>query len=161
MGTRIATFEDGTHLEFDRGRFDDYCVFLVAPDGSKYAPTDSFYFQTLVDCISITNSGVVWECFLEVYESTGDDIDPKVIKLINGQAINYGHLYLDYKKSMSMVYAGMIAENRKRFTRLGKRIKRLGLEVLIHEGGSVKYAANFMRGKTWREIDSMCTDRGF
>ena len=55
----------------------------------------------------------------------------------------------------------MIAEERKCFTRLGKRIKRLGIYKLLIEGKSVGESANFMRGLKWYEIDAMCKERGF
>jgi len=55
----------------------------------------------------------------------------------------------------------MIAEERKANTRLGKRIKRLGIHALLMESVSVANAANFMRGMGWREIDRLCRERGF
>ena len=56
---------------------------------------------------------------------------------------------------------GMLAEENKAFTRLGKRIKRLGMHKLLIENETVADAANFMRGMGWRQIDAMCKERGF
>jgi hypothetical protein len=56
---------------------------------------------------------------------------------------------------------GMIAEERKAGTRLGKRIKRLGVHKFLIEKKTVTEAANFMRGMGWRQIDAMCKERGF
>ena len=61
----------------------------------------------------------------------------------------------------SILYMAMIAEERKKNTRLGKRIKRLGIHKLLIEKSNVLDAANFMRGMGWREIDSLCRARGF
>lgn len=55
----------------------------------------------------------------------------------------------------------MVAENLKANTRLGKRIKRLGVHQLLFENRTVLDAANFMRGMGWREIAGMCEERGF
>ena len=55
----------------------------------------------------------------------------------------------------------MIAEEQKKFTRLGKRIKRLGIYKLLIENRSVSESANFMRGMGWRDIATLCEERGF
>jgi hypothetical protein len=55
----------------------------------------------------------------------------------------------------------MLAEEKKAGTRLGKRIKRLGVHKLLIEKRTVDEAANFMRGMNWRTIDTMCKERGF
>ncbi len=54
-----------------------------------------------------------------------------------------------------------IAEERKAGTRLGKRIKRLGIHMLLIENTPVQEAANFMRGMRWRDIARLCEERGF
>ena len=56
---------------------------------------------------------------------------------------------------------GMVAEEKKAGTRLGKRIKRLGVYKLLVENLSVEESANFMRGMNWRQIDALCRERGF
>lgn len=73
----------------------------------------------------------------------------------------YGNDSLAMSKTLTTMYMGMIAEENKRFTRLGKRIKRLGTHMLLLEGLGVDDAANFMRGMGWRDIDGMCRERGF
>ena len=55
----------------------------------------------------------------------------------------------------------MIAEENKEHSILGKRIKRLGVHMLLIDGEPVNYAANFMRGVGWKELDKMCKERGF
>ena len=55
----------------------------------------------------------------------------------------------------------MIAEERKQYTRLGKRIKRLGIYKLLIEKSNIYEAANFMRGMNWKDIDELCKNRGF
>ena len=62
---------------------------------------------------------------------------------------------------MTVIHMGMVAEANKEFTKLGKRIKRLGIHKLLVENESVSNAANFMRGLKWQEIDLMCNERDF
>lgn len=101
--------------------------------------------------------------FVEVYERTASTLDKQVVELIKGQSEEFANSQtaVMYQKAMTMVYAGMLAENNKAFTKLGKRIKRLGMHVMLCESGQVTFAAHFMRGKGWREIDEMCRQRGF
>lgn len=46
-------------------------------------------------------------------------------------------------------------------TKVGRRIKRLGLYYLLIKGETPEYSANFMKNKKWREIDKMCQEGGF
>jgi hypothetical protein len=55
----------------------------------------------------------------------------------------------------------MIAENNKLNTKLGKRIKRLGLHTLLIDGKSIDYSVSFMRGMSWKDIDLLCKSKGF
>ncbi len=161
MGTIIAEFSDGSRLEFDKGRFDSYCVFLVSSEGHRRAPLDTDYFQTLSDCAGTYSVDRIWRYFEVVYKATTNELDQFVVRVIFWQSMMLGEFQLEYQKAMTMVYAGMIAENNKAYTKLGKRIKKLGLHMLLKEEGELTFAANFMRGKNWREIDAMCNERGF
>ena len=67
----------------------------------------------------------------------------------------------DAEKTFMILLMSMIAENRKRNTRLGKRIKRLGVHDLLLVSRNVMHAANFMRGMKWHEIDCLCREYGF
>ena len=53
MGQRIKTFSDGSFLEYDRGSFDDWCVYLTKPDGNRKPPRDMDYFKQLQNLASI------------------------------------------------------------------------------------------------------------
>ena len=98
--------------------------------------------------------------FNMIYDRTTNELDARVVNMIGWQSVMFQDLQLEYQKTMTTIYAGMIAENNKAFTKLGKRIKKLGVYVLLHEDSGVHFAANFMRGKTWREIVVMCEARG-
>lgn len=46
-------------------------------------------------------------------------------------------------------------------TKLGKRIKRLGMHQTLVDKIDPEIAAHFSRGMKWTEIDEHCTARGF
>lgn len=96
-----------------------------------------------------------------LYEKTGREIDDGVLAFIDELARSYGDMNLRFSQIFTILYMGMVAEERKAGTRLGKRIKRLGVHKLLIEDQSVSDSANFMRGMRWRDIDLLCRQRGF
>ena len=38
MSRQIKRFTDGSVLEYARGSFDDWCIYLTSPNGQRYAP---------------------------------------------------------------------------------------------------------------------------
>ena len=57
--------------------------------------------------------------------------------------------------------AGMIAEENKVNMILKKRIKRLGVYQVLMDNFPPSEAANFSKGKGWRELDSIMKAKGF
>ena len=114
MGRIIRQFNDGSFLEYDRGKFDDLCVYFT------------------VFCW-------IHDLCMESFKKEG--IEAEVL--------------------FSILYMAMISEEKKRNTKLGKRIKRLGVHKLLIEGKDIYEAANFMKGMKWRDIDQLCKERGF
>lgn len=45
MGTRIKDFPDGAFLEYDNGQFDEWCVYMNQPNGTRRPPLDRDYFS--------------------------------------------------------------------------------------------------------------------
>lgn len=162
MGQLIKTFNDGSYLEYDRGSFDDWCVYLTKPDGNRKPPRDMDYFNQLKELARKYGVEKVYWDYVEVYKITGKEVHNSELNVITEIAETYAPediLLVD--TIFSILYMAMIAEERKRNTRLGKRIKRLGIHKLLLENCSVPEAANFMRGMGWRDIDALCRERGF
>lgn len=107
--------------------------------------------------------------FVRVYDmvphiaGTGAETLPKDERLseITGIAGAYGEDSLGMDKTLSILYLAMIAEENKEHSILGKRIKRLGVHILLKDGKSVEESATFMKGMGWRKLDAMCSERGF
>ncbi len=161
MPRRIFTFPDGGALEFDQGRFDEHCVYEVQPDGGRSAPSDVGYFAGLLRIARARGENRVYEDFVRVFEVSETEVTETSVEVIRLLSEHYGSDEPSALRIFLILHMGMIAENVKKNTRLGKRIKRLGVHALLLEGYSVDRAANFMRGKGWREIDAMCRERGF
>lgn len=158
----IKTFSDGSYLEYADGNFDQWCVYMVNPAKKfRQPPRDIHYFGFLQSQARVFGFQKLYDDFVSIYEATNKDVEQSVLDKIELIAATYSNLALEFAKIYTILYMGMLAEEKKAGTRLGKRIKRLGVHKLLIEKCSVDEAANFMRGMNWRTIDTMCRERGF
>ncbi len=166
MSKLVAALPDNSTVEFDRGSFDDWCVYLKQPELSRYAPKDTQYFTILKELGSIYGNQKIYDDFVKIYNITTSQIDSNVIKTIIEISSNYCKNQDKSHKDeicrwFTVVYAGMVAEENKQNAVLKKRIKRLGIHQVLIEGLKPIYAADFSRGKKWRELDAICREKGF
>lgn len=161
MERKIKEFSNGTYLLFDTGYFDDWCVYLTNRNGRRYSPKDSDYFTILKEYANKYGYKRIYGDFIQIYNLTGKVAELSVLQKISMIAYTYQEDSELLDIIFSILYMGMIAEENKKGTHLGKRIKRLGIYTLLIEQKKVDYAANFMRHMGWREIDSLCRERGF
>lgn len=157
----VYTAYDGSRLEFDRGNFDEWCVWEVHPDGRRYAPRDVDYFGTLLTLAEQVGHSQVYSDFVAVYEVAGENVTPLGQRIANSCSLKYQEFSGLAEKTFMVLLMSMIAENQKRNTRLGKRIKRLGVYELLFKSKNVAYSANFMKGMKWQQIDALCRELGF
>ena len=161
MGQLIKRFPDGSFLEYDRGGFDDWCVYLTSASGNRRPPRDTDYFTQLKELAERFGTEKVYSDYVKVYDLTGKQVDRDSLEKISILSKEYGASATQVDTIFSILYMAMIAEERKAGTRLGKRIKRLGSHKLLIENIPVREAANFMRGMGWRDIARLCEERGF
>ena len=161
MGQIIKTFSDGSFLEYDRGVFDDWCVYLTNASGNRRPPRDTDYFTQLKELAERFGTEKVYCDYVKVYDLTGKQVNRNSLEKITILSKEYGASAIQVDTIFSILYMAMIAEERKVGTRLGKRIKRLGIHKLLIENRPVREAANFMRGMGWRDIARLCEERGF
>lgn len=161
MGKIIKEFNDGSYLEYNRGRFDDWCVYLTKTDATRKPPRDTDYFQQLKELSNTYGSDRVYGDYVKVYELTGKSVEDNVLNQISEIANNYGADSLEVDIMFSILYMAMISKENRISTKLGKRIKRLGIHELLIGNKSVQYSANFMRDMGWREISDLCNERVF
>jgi len=161
MPQLIKNVRNKNLITFDTGSFDNWCVYLTRAGKERYAPRDLEYFTIL------SNFGVKYGCqkvyddFVRIFNKTHKEISPEVLQLITDIAAGYGVDSEEIDIWFTVVYAGMIAEENKANAILGKRIKRLGMYQLLIEKMSPESAANFSKGKKWKELDAIMKEKGF
>ncbi len=160
---KVKEFSDGSYLEYAEGNFDQWCVYMVNPAKNyRRPPLDVDYFGFLKEQAQTYGAEKIYNDFVAFYNQTGKVVEQRVLEFIEHLAVtSYGDKCLEFSKMFTILYMGMLAEENKAYTRLGKRIKRLGMHKLLIENEPVSVAANFMRNMGWRQIDAMCKERGF
>ena len=161
MGEMIVSFGDGTYLEYDYGKFDEWCVYYTDLKGKRKPPLDTDYFERMKFWYQKYGK-VIYDDYVEVYDQTGKTVDKKNFVQIKQLSKKYdSEEQLEIVKVFSILYMAMISEENKKNTRLGRRIKRLGIYKLLIEDYSPHDAAWFMKGMKWYEIAPLCEERGF
>ena len=161
MPRLIKKVIDGSIITFDKGSFDDWCVFLSRPHLRRYAPKDTEYFTALKEMGTAHGADIIYTDFLHVYRKTTTEIDAHVTSLITRLSHKYKSDSLMFDIWMSVIYGGMIAEENKENAILKKRIKRLGMHQVLMEDMEPAQAANFSKGLKWTVIDEICKEKGF
>lgn len=161
MGKIVKIFKDGSYLEYAQGSFDSWCVYLTRPNQLKYPPKDYQYFERLREYGNKYGLDRIYNDFVAIYSLTTANLDDSVFFKIEEISSAYGDDCIDIAIDFSILYMGMVAEENKEFSRLGKKIKRLGVHQVLMEHMPSDEAANFSRGKKWRELSMLCQTKGF
>ena len=148
-------------MEYGRGSFDNWCVYLVKPGIERKPPKDVDYFDQLKNLKEKHGKEKVYSDFVEIYEKTTRDFDESIIESIKILSERYPKEILDVQILFATFYMAMVAEENKRFTKLGKKIKRLGVHQIVNMDFDPHQAANFSKGMPWREIQNICEIYGF
>lgn len=161
MATLVKRVSNSHLIEFDQGAFDGWCVYLTRAGQMRYAPKDAEYFSALCRLAEQHGAAQVYGDFVAVYTRTGPQVDPGVLELISRLAGRYQADAREMDIWLTVIYAGMVAEENKAHGILKKRIKRLGIHQVLREGMFPEEAATFSRGKNWRELDALMKQKGF
>jgi len=161
MPNQITILPDSTKIEFDFGGFDSWCIFIARPNQPRYAPKDTEYFGVLKNLGFIYGNKKVYDDFVKFYNLTTTLVEKTTLDVIVQLSTEYKSHEAEICLWFTVLYAGMIAEENKQNAILKKRIKRLGLHQVLIEGFEPAIAANFSRGKKWRELDVLCKEKGF
>jgi hypothetical protein len=136
-------------------------VFHASPRGAAKAPKDVSYFQILRSLTLEFGGARIYFDFCEIYKLTDSVFRQAIADLILEKAKGYGGQRLQFAFCFGCLYMGMIAEENKRNTKLGKRIKHLGVHQVVCGGTAPAKAAIFSYRMPWHEIDAHCRQRGF
>ena len=161
MPKLIKKFSDGSILEFDVGKFDSWCIYHTLEGKGRYAPKDIQYFTRLKMLSKIFSPKTIYDDFVLIYKKTTQEVNNSLLNDITRISGNYESYALQMDIILTILYAGMVAEENKEKAVLKKRIKRLGMHQVLFEGFTPQSASVFSKGKSWRELDKECTMRGF
>ncbi len=161
MGQLIKRFSDGSFLEYDRGKIDNWCVYMTDPAGSRQPPLDKDYFNDLKSLGKAYGNNRVYDDFVAIYDVTTKRIEDMNLNMISDIAATYGNDALRVDKLFTTLYMAMTAEENYPHTRLGRKIKRLAAYEILINNRDVNDAVVFMKGMGWRDIARLCADRGF
>lgn len=152
--TIIKRLNHERKVMFDSGNFDDYCVYVADDYGYKQAPRDYEYFRFFLELTEVYGNDKVYNDFLTIYRATDKTINHDVRDVIDNIVSTYNEDVRDkVEENLSVIWGGMIAEENKDNAYLGKRIKNLGMYQVLKGILSPEDAAEFSRGKPWRELD--------
>lgn len=140
----LRQFVDGTQLVYDDGEYDGWRVSFYDNDKFVWSPTDEELFSELLSFGQEHND--LFYAILAVADQIGPRTDFAQVRIetIDGT--------LKEEKMYSALAAMMIAEERKKSTQLGKKVKLLGLFQLLLEGFTPYKAAHWSRGRSTEEI---------
>lgn len=158
----IKKFNDGSFLEYNRGSFDGWCVYYTNIEGIRKAPKDTDYFNDLYQFSLKYGVDKLYHDYVKIYDRTERNINEDVLIYITQIANEYDEQdILEVDIMFSILYMAMISEENKEYSKLDKRIKRLGVYSLLKENKTIEESATFMKGMRWRDIDKICIERGF
>jgi hypothetical protein len=92
---------------------------------------------------------------------TDKEINKKILDYISLVSEEYLEDRTKVEILFTILYAAFISEENKTHTKLGKRIKLLGIHQILFESKSPEDAANFSKGMPWRDISKLYEERGF
>lgn len=158
----LKSFKDESCVFYDRGKFDEYCVYLKEKDSNARAPRDVEYFQYFINISTKYGTKKVYSDFCKIYDKTTDDVNEDILTFITSISNSYKiEDILQVDKWFTIIYLGMVAEEKKANAILKKKIKRLGFHQIMLEGFTAYEAANFSRGKRAIILLQECQKRGF
>ena len=174
----VATFRSGQPLDrykksaimsFGQGNFDEWCIFIQGSAGYPKVPTDVWGLNFLKSWSEDKSAESIYDDFIQIYDQVGEGATyshtKPVIELIEQIAFKYPS-YIDACVVWTYFYMGMIAEENKKNDKgeklpLRRRIKRLGVYMVLMEGIQPQVAANYSRGLGADYLDKVCFYRGF
>lgn len=154
----MITTPTNHRIYFDRGKFDEYCVYHINDKGKKSIPLDEHYFKWIKDLANQYGTDKVYKDFLKIYEISNEDLKENLcLKISNMIDMHYPHE--DTTHWWVIFYMTMVAECKKKNAILKKRIKHLGVYNVLFDNYDIAFIISYMRGKKWQELDKLMQER--
>ena len=159
---QVKIFYNNCKIGFTTGKMDSWLVYQQDQDGHVTYPKDTDYFAKLQAFSKIYPPEKLYNDFIAIYDKTKENVDTETLQLIDLISSTYPSVdQLSLNILFSTLYLTMIAEENKKNTKLGKRIKRLGVYFTLIERKPPEIAATCLNGKNAGEISQLCIDRNF
>lgn len=157
----IKRFQNGVEIAQGRGSFDNYCVYII--NGNEIiAPKDKDIFAFLAKEGEVYGVEKIYFDFVKIYNFTNKEIENNRLFDISKISKTYTlSNFIDVDCYFTVLYLAMIAENNKKNTKLGKKIKRLGVYQTLMLKYSPCDAAKFSYGRNWKSLNELCEKYGF
>jgi hypothetical protein len=155
----VAHLRDGSKVVYSQGKFDAWCIYHVGNSvADAIKDVDDFtLLQKYTDC---SQRFILYKDFLYIFDKVTNVLNYDVVENMKGVAKKYPNSS-EVEFILIFLYAGMVAEENKDKAILKKYIKRLGVHQVLIERMPAAIAANYSRGKNWRELKLECEVRGF
>ena len=173
---------DNLCIFFARGKIDNWCAYIAQKDidgrWHLYAPKDKFYFER-VYYVAYMQSKAYPKRKISAYQKLYNEIlhiaeimfsnptkvDDTICAEIDRIANRYGDEEESYRSMLRLalyeIYYGMIAEENKENTILGRKIKMLGLYDMLIEQKVIDVACDCNRKQPVGVIHNECNNIGF
>lgn len=158
MGEGFIITDNGFHLYFGKGDFDDYCVYVERKNKLYPWFRDETYFRWLKRLSKKYGKELVYNDFKYVYENVYVGVDKEVPNRIIREIDE--HYPEQTQQWWGLFFMTMLAEEHKENTILGKRIKHLGVYNLLIDEYSIQYIVTYMRDMYWMDLDDLMYERG-
>ncbi len=159
----IQPMSFGQFIFFGKGSFDDWAAYtgVLCQDGRVWCalPLDKYYFEIAALLAQYHGTDKVYLDVLHLFEQTGKAPERSVVDCIFRMSLGYGHNQPWAYNMFMHLYYGMIAEENKAGTLLGRSIKMNGIHSLLKGGRDIVTAADECRSKPWTEIRDECLSR--
>lgn len=167
---------------FARGKIDNWCAYIAKQDEDRkwrlYAPTDKYYFERIFyvaynqdKAYPNRKESAYTKLFNEILHiSEIMYFDPKSIDIqicneIDRIVAMYGEENETYANMLKLalyeIYYGMVAEENKDGTILGRKIKILGLHDMLIKKKAIQNACDCNRNVSVGMIKNECNNLGF
>lgn len=150
--------DNGFHLEFGKGNFDDYCVYVSKSNVKLHWLKDEEYFRWLNRLSKKYSVELVYEDFKYVYDNVYTGVSSEtanyVVRVVDS------HYREHTQQWWGIYFMTMLAEEYKENSILGKRIKHLGVYNFLFDKYPISYIVKYMRGMDWWELDELMYQRG-
>ena len=159
----VDSQENEVSIYFSEGSFDSYCVYVnEVPNMFRHAMKDSEYFKWILYLSRCYGVIQVWDDFCKIYDIVDMDSNAKPdAKKAMATAIEIDSHYTEETIKWWLVfYMTMVAECKKKYAIIKKKIKKLGVYNVLIDEWDIDYVTTYMVNMDWRDLAEMMKERG-